>query len=102
MYFEILDCDKKGYLDEESINKYTKEIAEKVSTKEQVITNISITQLIFDSIQPTDSKKYEHFKNIKFRICVEDFLKSKKAGLLLGVITNHHVFEEIIQVDEPA
>lgn len=57
MYFEILDCDKKGYLDKESINKYTKEIAEKVSTKEQVITNVSITQLIFDSIQPTDSSK---------------------------------------------
>ena len=34
------------------------------------------------------------------RIFIDDLLRTHKAGLLLGLITNYHVFEEIIRVDE--
>ena len=60
VYFDILDGEKKGYLDREAIDKFTKDVAQKASTKERVISYPTITQLVFDSLQPTDSKKYNH------------------------------------------
>lgn len=63
MYFNILDGQNKGYLDKETVDVFTKEIAEKCSTKERKFDYANITQLVFDSIQPRESKKYKHEEN---------------------------------------
>ncbi|CBK19987.2 uncharacterized protein [Blastocystis hominis] len=57
VYFDILDGQKKGYLDKDALDIFTKEIAEKCSTKEKKVEYTNITQLVFNSIQPKDSTK---------------------------------------------
>ena len=87
VYFDILDGQNKGYLDKETVDVFTKEIAEKCSTKEKKFDHANITQLVFDSIQPRESTK----------IVVEDFIRMGRGGLVLNIMTDYHAFEELVQ-----
>lgn len=84
-------------MDKETVDVFTKEIAEKCSTKEKKFDHANITQLVFDSIQPRESTKYKHEENDINRIVVEDFIRMGRGGLVLNIMTDYHAFEELVQ-----